>query len=484
MNKLNFKNIFYVSLAFHLFTTIFSTGFQHFDEHFQIYEFLNFKLGNIPSSNLPWEFQSQIRPWFQVFIYFLFQKTINFVGITSPFISAFVFRLVTSLLGLYSLTKLYPLIKRWIPEEKYQIQTWAFLNLCWFVPYIQTRTNSESFGASFFILGLSIFVLAVEDKKNLFLAGVTSGIFFGLSYLSRSQMCFAVAFIWIWGLIFNKEQWKTLLGSALSIVLVIAVGALFDFWGYGEWTFSTWNYFKANFLDGVLKTHSQFPWYWYLRWAYTRGIAPISIPIIIATLWGWWKLKKHPLTWATFPFFLFHSYVGHKELRFIFPMILLTPIYLGLFVFRFKDKVNSLNEKKWFRGIVKFIIGVNFLFLIIASFRAANPSANFYQYVWNNPEVKEIKVHGENPYTMLGLPLEFYKDKSLKITQVENLEEYLSNLQGEEFLFFNKGRFVSQMEGNKICSLQYLTYPKWVLKFNIGNWISRSRVWSLYKCSK
>ena len=182
MRKLNYKNILLLSLVLHVLAAIFSTGFQHFDEHFQIFEFLNLKLGNIPASNLPWEYREQIRPWFQVFCYYLFYKPFQLIGIENPFFFAFLFRLVTSLFGLYSLTKLWPLIQKWIKSEQVQLITWGVLNLSWFVPYIQVRTNSESFGISFFLWGISVFLLAL-DKENRFIRnGLWAGLLFGFSY--------------------------------------------------------------------------------------------------------------------------------------------------------------------------------------------------------------------------------------------------------------------------------------------------------------
>lgn len=472
----DFKTIFYVSLAFHIIAAIFSSGFQHFDEHFQIYEFLNYKLGNIPASNLPWEFHEQIRPWFQVYIYFIFHKVLGLIGIQSPFVFAFVTRLFTSLFGLFALTRLLPLIKKWFHSKESQLIAWGALNLSWFIPYIQTRTSSESFGISFFLWGLSLFLIAINENKKLLSLGFGAGILFGLSYLSRSQMSVMVATLWFWAVFFEHKKWKALVSSAVAILCIIGIGVFFDKWGYGNWTFSTWHYFRVNFLEDALSKFGTDPWYWYVRLSFNRGIPPVSLPIMLVTFWGWWKFRKHPLTWATAPMFFFHSAIGHKELRFIFPVIVLAPLYLGFFYEFYKEKIVSLWEKKSFRGLIKFIIGVNFLFLVIASFRAANPSVNFYSYVWNN-DVKNITVVGENPFTMLGLPLEFYKKKVVSINVVK---EYSPNIKGH--LFFNRGRFVFEMEKNSNCKLQYLTYPKWVLNFNVGNWISRSRVWSLYQC--
>lgn len=478
----NFKNIFYVSLALHFFAAIFSSGFQHFDEHFQIYEFLNLKLGGTDSSNLPWEYREQIRPWFQVYVYFILHKGFSLIGIKSPFIIATLFRIITSMFGLFALTRIIPLLKIWIKSEKHQILTWGFLNFCWFVPYIQTRTNSESFGISFFLWGLSLFVIALEKNEKLVKAGLLSGLLFGLAYLSRSQMAFCVAFLWFWAIIIKRAKISFLASSAFTILVAIGLGVFFDYWGYGNWTFSTWHYFRTNFVEGIMSNVQQYPWWWYFRLCITRGIAPVSLPLTLVTVWGWYKYRKHPVTWATLPLFIFHCYVGHKELRYIFPIIIIAPIYLGFFVRDYSEKIGDILKKTWGKILWKFVVGVNILFLMVGTFRAANPAVNFYSFVWKNEQIKEINVHGENPFTMLGLKLEYYKKKELIISDVRDVKTFLDGLTDEKYLFFNKGRFVMEMESNSRCTLKYLTYPRWLLNFNVGNWISRSRVWSLYLC--
>ncbi|MBK5097796.1 MAG: hypothetical protein JJE01_08435 [Gemmatimonadetes bacterium] len=50
------RNWLLVALVLNLAAAYFSWGFHQFDEHFQILEFANYKLGNSPASDLPWEF--------------------------------------------------------------------------------------------------------------------------------------------------------------------------------------------------------------------------------------------------------------------------------------------------------------------------------------------------------------------------------------------------------------------------------------------
>jgi hypothetical protein len=40
-------------------SSIYSLGYYHGDEHFQIIEFMSYKLGLIPKESLPWEFKER-----------------------------------------------------------------------------------------------------------------------------------------------------------------------------------------------------------------------------------------------------------------------------------------------------------------------------------------------------------------------------------------------------------------------------------------
>src|SRR5690349_12493433 len=52
-----------IALALHIIAAVRSGGFYHNDEHFQIVEFVNAKLGRSPPVDLPLEYRELMRPW-------------------------------------------------------------------------------------------------------------------------------------------------------------------------------------------------------------------------------------------------------------------------------------------------------------------------------------------------------------------------------------------------------------------------------------
>src|ERR1700755_2465182 len=86
-----------------LVTAWFSELFYFPDEHYQVLEFMSYKLGITPAADLPWEFSARIRPWFQPLVYFLIAKPLISFVLADMFAVAFVLRLATGLFSLLAL---------------------------------------------------------------------------------------------------------------------------------------------------------------------------------------------------------------------------------------------------------------------------------------------------------------------------------------------------------------------------------------------
>lgn len=477
IDKIKFKQLLIISLFIHVWASYFSTGFQHFDEHFQIMEFLNLKWGGITSEQLPWEYHDQIRPWLQTFIYYIIAAPFKFLGIKNPFFYAWFFRFWTGLLGWYATVHFLNVLKVWFKED-FKLQKWGFiiLNFLWFAPFVHVRTSSESLSISFFMIGTTLF-LTKRSRWWLFLAGVL----WGLTYHARFQMALPVAFIWFHCLIIEKGSFKKLVFSALGVLFSLGLGTVIDYWGYGNWNFALWHYYRTNFIEGRLENTGHSPIYEYVRWGVLRGIPPFSLVLIFASVWGWIKYWRHPLTWITLSLFLFHSLIGHKEVRYLFPSMLLAPLFL-LYLYRdHETKLRELWEKKSFRYFINFCLSLNFLALVFANTKPVNPSVNFYSFLWGEKGIQKIYAKDESPFTMLGLDIEFYKKPGF---EVEVWKDDSSFDEKGKYVFLRKGSEFFNFKAKSNCENLFLAYPQWLLKFNIGNWMSRSRVWSLFYCKK
>ena len=311
-----------------LVTAWFSELFYFPDEHYQVLEFMSYKLGLTPASELPWEFSARIRPWLQPLLYFLIAKPLILLGLTDMFAIAFVLRLVT---GLFSLAALALFVRAILPTIAGEEEKRAFvryLPLFGFLPYLFVRTSSETLSAAFFASGLA---LALGEKSGRRLA--VAGLLCGLAFESRYQTALLGLGLFAWLAIIARVRVPLLAAFLGGGLIALVLGTLADHWGYGGWTFPPFDYYHVNIVQGVAaKTFGREPGFAYLYLLPAQIFFAITLVLMAAMLAMWLRNPRHAVTWVTLPFVLTHVMIAHKEARFLFPLAILATAFpvLGL----------------------------------------------------------------------------------------------------------------------------------------------------------
>jgi phosphatidylinositol glycan class B len=465
------KKLFVIILLVHLIASIFSVGFHQYDEHFQILEFLQVKLFNTGTEGLPWEFSARLRPWFQVWLYYLWTAPLSWLGIKSPFVLSFILRLLTGALGVLSIWCLRDYLKKLFSRREDYLLALFFLGLFWFVPYIHVRTSAESLSSSLLLIGFALSLKALEKNPSLLLS-LFGGVVLGSSYLAKFQTGIPVAFLWFWIVIFHPKRWKVYTAISLGVIVAMALGPVFDYWGYGEWVFTPWNYFRVNLIEGKASEFGVDPWYYYLRKGLAKGIPPISLFLIGSMFYFWIKKYKDPFTWISLSFFLVHVIIGHKEVRFLFPLYCQLPIF---FFFTY-TKLRDITPR-WSNRLMNFTFYLNAILLLGVILKPAHKAMPFYRFV-HAEGIKEVIVKDEDPFSMWKMPLTFYRPKPFNALIDKNIQ----NRQSEGIYFFRKGSDYLNFVERKNCQAIYTSFPAFFLNINIGNWVKRSKFWSLFHC--
>ena len=117
-----------------------SETIHHPDEHFQIVNFLSYKLGITPPEKLDLEFKEQMRPGLQVAFYYLFCKPLFDEGFKNPFILTFLCRWITGFFYWVALFCLMLCCYRWFSDEKMRQWCVRALATTWYIPYLSVRT--------------------------------------------------------------------------------------------------------------------------------------------------------------------------------------------------------------------------------------------------------------------------------------------------------------------------------------------------------
>jgi phosphatidylinositol glycan class B len=476
-----YSKYFIFGLLVNIIAAWFSVGYHHPDEHFQILEFCNYKLGNSAVTDLPWEFVAKIRPGLQPFITYCFITVFNAVGINSPFVITFLFRLLIGFLGWLVVCKLAMLLLSDFSTDKSK-KIFLLLSLfLWFVPYLNVRFSSENTAAISFLLAVYLLLKPYVTNLKKISSFFIIGFLFAFSFFFRFQMAFAIIGLVAWLLFIKKISWQSWLFLFFSGLCGTLICMYLDKWLYGTWVFTPYNYYVANIVQHVAANFGTDPWWHYVVLFVITAIPPLSLVLLYFFGAGVYSKPKSVFVFALVAFLIGHSLIGHKEMRFLFPMwfafVYLTAIGVDFCILKYKSN-------KFFTYSFKCLVVLNFgalLYRTIAPAQEAIPCFSFAQQEFKQSTT--IICIEEPLFSLAGLKANFYKPKNIEEVVLKNeneLSTFLNTSNQDSVIIFKKTASLNNVPPNYTCKRIYCMFPEWVLKFNINNWEDRANIWSIH----
>jgi phosphatidylinositol glycan class B len=479
-----YKKWFLWGLVVQLVAAWFSVGYNHYDEHFQVLEFCNYKLGLSPASALPWEFATQCRSALQPFIAYCFCKALDAFGLYNPFHVAFLLRLMMGILTWLVTCKVVKLMLPQFASDKGQrVYVWCSF-LLWFVAYCGVRFSAENVAGLLFFLALSIMQqlpAQAAGKQNTSLIAI--GLLLGFVFAFRIQMSFAFIGLGLWLLLHGKWPLKNWLIAGFAGLFAVGLSVIVDYWFYGAWVFTPFNYFNVNILHHAAARFGVYPWWYYFTLFINYGVPPVSIVMLPLFFIGIWKHPRHLFSWICIAFIAGHSLIGHKEMRFLLPMSI-------PFIFLSCQGLEWLLEKypgkKVFRWAIPTIGIMNLLILTVKILIPSHESVAYYKFIYDYAQKQPMTLIciDESPYYLVELNSNFYKPKNINVAVIHTQEEIapvLNNAKGQAVIFLNPTMDPVPMIANYKKERLYCLLPDWVRLFNFNDWQSRSFIWTIYK---
>ena len=502
----------------YILSAIYSVGYYYADEHWQILEFVNYKLGTGIPSDLAWEYHSSMRPGFQPFITYYFIKLANYIGIENRFIILTLLRFLSGFLSFTILFLFFNFYYKQINNVYFKKVLLLFSITLWFLPFYGVRFASENLTAILFWGGVYLFLTKKLDLKISSLIGIL----FGFAFEIRYQTGFLIFGFYLWWWIYSLRGRITLslFLSCFCVLLTIALSSLtFDYWLYNKIVFAPFNYFYENlFLNKVSNFGEESVLIFLLEGA-QAFILPFGLFIIIFLLYILYVCRSHIFTWCIIPFLVIHSCISHKELRFLFPLIIILPSILALFFIYveknniYTHKVSQFLNNKIFIRCFKIWFVINFILLINKSFLPAHVDYSLQNHFYN--QVTQLQtnayllVYGRSrPYKISFdsyLTKTFYKPKNLIEKIIDENDELKSAIhilnewkqQGIKdfyWLFPHTHFYLGNqkpmpklywaLEFDKKCKLEYSFLENIFIKFNLYRYVRWPKdMLSLYKCS-
>jgi phosphatidylinositol glycan class B len=414
--------IFLCALALYVVAAWFSTGFYHGDEHYQLIEFAAHKMGNVAAEELAWEFEAKIRPAFQPLIAFAFIKMLDAISLHDPYLQAFILRLFTAVLALLSIRYFTRSFRERI-DPRY-LKGYLFLSyFLWFLPFINVRFTSETWSGIMLLNAISVLTNNDIRRGRMWLVGG----FLGLSFLFRYQNGFLAIGLFLWLVFIQKEKFSGLLRLIAAGGGVLFLGVVTDYWLYGDWVLSAWNYFYVNLVEDVASGYGTEAWWNYFYSIFRFGFFPIGIPVILSFLVLAFKRPRNMIIWTILPFFIIHCIIPHKELRFLFPAVNLIPVVMVL-----AYQALAWDMEKWkvpwrpaIRSLVLILVAINCIGAITVSLKPADGGfttiTRHIRQHYGEKSIRLISYNHSNPYGPWKLMASFYMEEDLEDFRLETL---------------------------------------------------------------
>jgi len=494
------KFIFFIGFVLFIVAAICSDGYFHPDEHFQLLEFANYKMGGIPGEHLPWEFDEQMRPTFQVLIVYGLCQFMKTGGFFDPYTASMILRLFTAVMMFYVLYFFYNRYKNQLNSTKGIWWFAALTFLLWYIPFVSVRYSSESFGTIFMLAALLLYDVPDKQKGNI-LNSILIGLFLGVSFISRFQMGFMIFGFGAWVLFIKREKLSIILSMLVGFVLMVGIGQLCDYWFYGSWVSSAYNYFYQNLVENKAAGFGVSPWWYYASLTPALVFPLLGIIIVPAFIYFFIKYPKHIFTWLLIPFLVIHHAIGHKELRFLFAVTPFIPFIIIIVL----ERVKWMKYLKFFKYVF-WIINIPALFIM--SIKPAYDNMEMFKYIYRHqPKSQVYYIRNTMPFMMYQFELTnkpFVKAKDLKLAffhqpgfhpnPIDTLSSLIDTVRNSSepiifavrtphFIELYKQQFA---EAQINCKVVYYTYHTWLWPINYYHWINRDDVgaWTVVELSK
>jgi hypothetical protein len=259
-----------------------------------------------------WEFVEGGRSWAFPGLLAGFLKLCSGLGLGEPRSYILAVRLLMTLLGLLSALGSYQLARVSGATRRSSAMACALWALMAPAIFFAPRAMNETASAVPIVFGLA---LALDPKATRGRLALGSSLL-GFSVLLRLQNTFVCAAVLI--VLAGRRAWRPLMEAAGVLAIWALLYGLLDRLTWGGWFHSLFAYWRYNVGEGMMAFYQSSDEWFFLR--VLLGVMPLVTLCLLA--FSALALRRVPgLIFIVAVFIGAHSFVPHKELRFIMPVL-------------------------------------------------------------------------------------------------------------------------------------------------------------------
>jgi phosphatidylinositol glycan class B len=409
-SKNAFLPYFLIALFIAAITSYTNFGHTTGDEYSQIFEFAAHKLGNVSQGDLRYEFNTQMRPSVQAWAVVAAHRVGGLItnGI-NPFYVNYV---INFLSGAFCIFSIIIFTKAFLPriEPRYQKYFLILSLFSWLVLYTNVHFNSENISGHLLLLAVGLLYPRISKLGAGWAIGI--GAILGLAFSCRFQIGFAILGLMLWLLVYDFRakkigSWFLLaLGMAFSILIFNIVA---DYYFYGNLVFTTYNYFYQNIVTGMMNRDAGVsPWFTYfITISFYFPFGPLYV---IAAIYYFIKYPRDLITSIVGFFVLIHMVIGHKEARFLLPMLGFAPAMIFVTLQDWEQRYSSLRLHS--EKIIKAVWIVNIIACVTLLIPAAT-DIGAWRFLHNHYTKPTVLYYHASP----NQKLLYYKKSNLELVK-------------------------------------------------------------------
>ncbi|KAK9130245.1 hypothetical protein Sjap_010732 [Stephania japonica] len=338
------KRVFALCLMFRMVNSLLVQTYFNPDEHWQALEVAHrivFGYGH-----LTWEWSKGIRSYLHPMVFALLYKFMSFFHLDTPYFMLKAPRIMQSIFSSIGDLYLYKLSHCIFGKRVAQWTLFAQLTN-WFMFFCFTRTLSNCLETVLTLMGLYYFHSFRESSKPSHVTSrtlETQGLYLSmLSYIQLPMSRFSILIVLSFSFVSLIRLYPLLpLFSDKTRFAVLALTYLLDWWMYGYQTLVPLNFLKFNFLSSGGDYYGTHKWHWYL----TQGFSVMLFTFLPFCIVGIFQSKRWKLFGLMAWVIGLYSLLGHKEFRFVLPVLPIALMFSGYSLATLEAGVGSNNKQE------------------------------------------------------------------------------------------------------------------------------------------
>ncbi|KAL0681051.1 hypothetical protein Bca4012_047898 [Brassica carinata] len=373
------RRIFLFCLAIRVVNALLIQTYFNPDEHWQSLEVAHRTVFGY--GYLTWEWKRGIRSYLHPMLFAFLYKVLHLTGLDTPYVMSKAPRLMQSVFSAVGDLYLYKLSDALYGEN---VAGWSlFCQMAnWFMFFCMNRTFSNCLETVLTIMGLYYWPCIREPSKNHPVNGKWGLVIAALACAIRPTSAIIWLYIGTLELFLTHNKVKFVVLEVIPIgSLVLGFTCLLDRLMYGSWVIVPLNFLKFNFLSSGGDYYGTHPWHWY----FSQGFLVMLFTFTPLSIAGIIKSKDKKLSALILWVLTVYSLLGHKEFRFVLPVLPIALIFSGYALAQMEASVpSSITKKKQVprkKNIVKWSpkLVLSVLFLLVTNVPMALYMSLFHQ---------------------------------------------------------------------------------------------------------